>query len=102
MTRYALEWDRKMKLFPENSHYHVYYSPLGGSFQLFHCQQEGESMEEKYVCPGSHVAIKSAFLIFGMMSYNCDKFVEHVKDNPVQLLVAPLSPEGSEVSYFSA
>ena len=99
MSKYAIEWDTKMKLYPENSQYQVHYSVLGQTFQLLHTQQDDESIEVRYECMGTHKYIKSAFFVFGMLGYNCDAFVTYVGENGVPLL-QQLSPEESQVSHY--
>ena len=99
MSKYAIAWDTKMKLHPENSRYQVHYSVLGQTFQLLHTQQDDESTEVRYECMGTHAYIKSAFFIFGLTRYNCDDFVAYVRVSGVPLL-QQLSPDESQVSFF--
>lgn len=97
-SKYTFEWDRKMKQFPENSHYRVYHSPHGNNFQLLYYQQDDASGQVVYECIGSHEAIKSAFFVFGMKSYNCEDFISHNSVEGIPM-VGELSPERTAVSY---
>lgn len=99
--QYADEWDKEIKMRPENTGFFVEYEASAAKFKLMFSEQHNSTIVEKWACDCSHVVIKTYFLLLGLNGYNCENFCNYVKTHEVTLCTE-LSPEGSEVLRYQA
>jgi hypothetical protein len=69
---------------------------------FFHQEQMNATRRVVYVCSCSHLALSSAFLVYGMCSYDMETFENHVNTDgyEIPLRSEPLSPEDTPVSKY--
>lgn len=97
-TQYFREWYNTLQN-PENTHFGM--DESDGVVTFFYQEQMNATRREIYQCDCSHQALSSAFLVYGMCSYNMESFDEFVKEKEVsQRPVNELSPEGTPVSKY--
>jgi hypothetical protein len=99
--RYALEFQNKVD--PVTTGYRVRFYTANDKGKVFDIarahQQQEEPVEVVFSCPGSHAYIQSAYLVLGLNEYNISRFLDYVRECPIQPSER-LSPDHEGISQY--
>jgi hypothetical protein len=98
-TKYARQFRFELDAQPENSMYSISFSASHNSFSI--CVNDDSGAQTSlFTCQGTREYLKSAFLIFGLVNYNVDNFLEHCRSNPIQPVESE-SLDGADLSRYA-
>ena len=97
VERYVKAWYDTLQT-PQNSCYGI--AKSDGQIRLTYQQQHNATLRIVYECDATQLAIKSAFLVYGMLEYDMESFEEHIAENAIAEC-RELSPENSPLSKYA-
>ena len=84
---------------PQNTHFGM--DEADGVVTFFHQEQMNATRRVVYKCDCSHLVLSSAFLVYGMCSYDMEAFEKHGQTDGNEIpLPSELSPEDTLVSKY--
>lgn len=100
-SRYALEIDNKLIGQDFISYYYIMPDKKTERFVVLEKYGQQGHKEVVFECDGSNAMLKAVYLIFGMLSFDFENFLEYIRDNPNEIKPnEELSPEYTNISFY--